>query len=280
MPSDQLQSLLAWAIAELRTVDVETPQLDARLLLQHATGLSREDLILDPHRVVSREEARQFKTLVMRRVAFEPVSRIVGEREFYGRPFKVTADVLDPRADTETIINLALPLVRPGSQILDLGTGSGIIAITILCERPDATAVAVDLSPGALRVAAANAATLGVAGRITFLAGGWFEPVTGRFDLILSNPPYIPSADIAGLEADVRNYDPHLALAGGSDGLDPYRIIAAGAASHLLPLGHVLVEQGAGQADGVAAIFKAAGFNVIGRGVDLGGHLRCLAMSL
>jgi len=120
---------------------------------------------------------------------------------------------------------------------------------------------------------------LGVASRLTCVAGNWFEPVDGRFDLILSNPPYIPSADIAGLEPAVRNYDPHLALAGGRDGLGPYRTIAAGAAAHLAPSGHVLVEQGAGQADAVAAIFTAAGFKVAGTGVDLGGHLRCLIFS-
>jgi release factor glutamine methyltransferase len=279
MPSDKLQLLLGWAVAELRKIDIESPQLDARLLLQHATGLSREDLIIDPDRGISPAAAASFRAMVARRLAFEPVSRILGEREFYGRAFKVTPDVLDPRPDTETIIDLALPLMNASSRILDLGTGSGIIAITLLAETPEATGVAVDLSPAALVVARSNAVRLGVASRLTCVAGNWFEPVDGRFDLILSNPPYIPSADIAGLEPDVRNYDPHLALAGGRDGLGPYRTIAAGAAAHLAPSGHVLVEQGAGQADAVAAIFTAAGFKVAGTGVDLGGHLRCLIFS-
>lgn len=277
MPSDTLKSLLDGAIAQLRRIDIETPQLDARLLLQHATGLSRETLILEPDRSVPPALASSFRALIARRLAFEPVSRIIGEREFYGRSFKVTSDVLDPRPDTETLIGLALPLMAANSRILDLGTGSGIIAITLLAETPDASGVAVDLSPAALDVARANAAALGVAERLTFLAGSWFAPVSGHFDLILSNPPYIPSADIAGLEPDVRNYDPHLALAGGKDGLDPYRMIATGAASHLAPGGHVLVEQGAGQADAVTAIFAAAGFRASGRGIDLGGHLRCLS---
>jgi release factor glutamine methyltransferase len=279
MPTDKLQPLLNWAVRELGRGDFESPQLDARLLLQHATGISREDLILEPQREVAPAIADHFRQLVTRRLAHEPVSRILGEREFYGRPFKVTPDVLDPRPDTETLVDLALPLMGPGSRILDLGTGSGAIIITLLAERPDATGVATDLSAAALAVAAANAAALGVADRLDFVQGSWFGAVSGRFDLIVSNPPYIPSADIAGLEPDVRAYDPHLALSGGSDGLDPYRVIAAEATNHLAPGGYVVVEQGAGQADDVAAIFTATGFHLVRQGIDLGGHIRCLIFS-
>ena len=139
--------------------------------------------------------------------------------------------------------------------------------------------MAVDISPAALGVAAANAEALRVADRLSFVQGSWFDAVSGRFDLIVSNPPYIPSADIAGLEPDVRAYDPHLALAGGSDGLDPYRAIAAEANNHLVPGGCVVVEQGAGQADDVAAIFAAAGLYLVRQGIDLGGHIRCLVFS-
>jgi release factor glutamine methyltransferase len=165
------------------------------------------------------------------------------------------------------------------ARLLDLGTGTGAIAITLLAERPDATGMATDLSPEALAVAGENATRLGVADRLTWGEGSWFAPVTGTFDIILSNPPYIPAGEIAGLSPDVRNFDPALALSGGSDGLDPYRIIASGAAAHLGEGGHVLVEIGAGQADDVEAIFVARGFSVGGRHRDLGGHTRCLGFN-
>ena len=277
MPTDEVKRLLGWAVLELRRIDCELPHLDARLLLQHATGLSRGEMILEPGLKVAPVSAENFRALVARRQAHEPVSRILGEREFYGRPFRVTPDVLDPRPDTETIIDLALPLMAGTCRVLDLGTGSGAIIVTLLAERPDASGVAVDLSPAALGVAAANAEALGVAQRISFSEGSWFEPVSGRFDLIVSNPPYIPAGEIAGLEPDVRNYDPHLALAGGSDGLDPYRIIAARAGLHLAPGGTVLVELGAGQAEDVKAIFGNAGYCLAQQGIDLGGHIRGLA---
>ena len=282
MPIEHLKPLLDWAVQELRRIDSELPQLDARLLLQHATGLSREDLIVEPERQVAPGIAENFRALIARRQAHEPVSRILGEREFYGRPFRLTPAVLDPRPDTETIVNLALPLMNRDCRILDLGTGSGAIIVTLLAERPDAAGVAVDLSPAALAVAAVNAETLGVARRINFIPGNWFEPVSGsplsgRFNLIVSNPPYIPAGDIAGLEPDVRNYDPHLALIGGSDGLDSYRSIAAGAGLYLAPGGTVLVELGAGQAEDVKAIFVKAGYHLVQQAIDLGGHIRGLA---
>ena len=277
MPIEHLKPLLDWAVRELHRIDCELPQLDARLLLQHATGLSREDLIVEPERQVAPGIAENFRALIARRQAHEPVSRILGEREFYGRPFRLTPDVLDPRPDTETIVDLALPLMARACRILDLGTGSGAIIVTLLAERPDAVGVAVDLSPQALAVAAANAEALGVAQRISFSLGSWFEPVSGSFDLIVSNPPYIPAGDIAGLEPDVRNYDPHLALMGGSDGLDPYRSIAAGAGPHLASGGTILVELGAGQAEDVKSIFVTAGYHLLLQGIDLGGHIRGLA---
>ena len=279
MPPDRLQFLLDWAVSELRQIDIESPQLDARLLLQQATGLAREDLILDPGRQVEPAVAQIFRQFIQRRLGHEPVSRILGEREFYGRLFKVTPAVLDPRPDTETLIDFALPKITEGCRILDLGTGSGAIIVTLLAERRGTTGVAVDLSASALAVAAANAGALGVADRLAFFHGNWFEPLAGRFDLIVSNPPYIPAGDIQGLEADVRDFDPRLALAGGADGLDPYRAIAAAAADHLAAGGNIVVELGAGQADAVEAIFAAASYRLTGRGVDLGGHVRCLGFA-
>ena len=279
MPADNLASLLAIATARLKAAGSDTPTLDARLLLQAAAALTREDLILGPDRPLMPEQRAAFEDFVARRERHEPVSRILGEREFYGRVFRVTPATLDPRPDTETIIEAALAVMPKGPRLLDLGTGTGAIAITLLAERPDATGMATDLSPDALAVAAENAACLGVADRLALLEGSWFAPVSGIFDIILSNPPYIPVGEIAGLAPDVRNFDPTLALSGGADGLGPYRVIASGAASHLGGGGHVLVEIGAGQADDVEAIFAAQGFQTAGQHRDLGGHTRCLGFN-
>jgi release factor glutamine methyltransferase len=215
--------------------------------------------------------------MVARRENREPVSRILGEREFYGRRFVVTPDVLDPRPDTETLIDAALKLLRPGARILDLGTGTGAIIITLLAQRPDCTGTATDISAAALAVARANAERIGVAGRLQLAQGNWFGAVAGTFDLIVSNPPYIPDRDIASLAPDVRRFDPGLALAGGADGLDPYRSIALGASGHLAANGMLIVEIGAGQADSVETIFSSAHFRPLARYADLGGHDRCLA---
>lgn len=277
MPADRVKPLLVEAAARLRAAGCGTPDLDARLLLQAAAGLTREDIILSPDAPVAKEDLERFAGLIARRAQREPVSRILGAREFYGRAFRVTPAVLDPRPDTETLIEAALDLMPAGARLLDLGTGSGTIAVTLLAERPDATGVATDISSAALALAAANAAANGVADRLSLAEGNWFGPVSGAFDIILSNPPYIPARDIAGLSPDVRNFDPLSALVGGDDGLDPYRVIAAGAAAHLREGGHVAVEIGAGQALDVTAIFGAQGFRPAGEHRDLGGHIRCLA---
>ena len=276
MPPETAQALLAAAVARLRAAGCETPELDSRLLFQAATGLSREDLILLPEIVIAAEQRARFESLLQRRERREPVSRILGEREFYGRRFLVTPDVLDPRPDTETLIDAALAIMPEGARILDLGTGTGAIAVTLLAERPHASGMAVDVSEAALAVARQNAARLGVADRLTLVAGSWFSPVSSRFDIIASNPPYIPAHEFEGLSPDVRNFDPALALLGGDDGLDPYRLIAAGAPAHLNPGGHVLVEIGAGQAADIEQIFAGLGFCLRAAHADLGGHVRCL----
>ena len=276
MLPDRVKPLLAQAAARLEKAGCESPGLDARLLLQAAADLTREDIILEPERGLDAAQLRLFEALLRRRELREPVSRILGAREFYGRMFRITPATLDPRPDTETLINAALALMPQRAAILDLGTGTGAIAVTLLAERPDATGVATDVSPDALAVAGENAAQNGVGSRLSFALGSWFEPVTGVFDIIASNPPYIPAGDIAGLSPDVRNFDPGLALVGGADGLDPYRVIARGAASHLTGSGHVLVEIGAGQEHEVAAIFADAAFGTAARHTDLGGHVRCL----
>lgn len=277
MPPERVKPLLVWAAGRLRDAGCETPDLDARLLLQGAAGLSREDLILEPDRHLAGEQITAFEAMIARREAREPVSRIRGEREFHGRSFRVTPDTLDPRPDTETLAETALALLPKAGRFLELGAGTGAVAITLLAERPDAYGIATDVSAAALAVTAENAERHGVADRLVLLTGSWFAPVKGVFDLILSNPPYIPAAEIATLSPDVRCFDPRLALDGGADGLDAYRAIAAGAAAHLTPGGHVVVEIGAGQGLEIAAIFVAAGFRLVDQRQDLGGHIRCLA---
>ena len=277
MPPETVQDLLQSARRRLEAAGCDTPLLDARLLLQHAMGICREDMILNPRRTVTPEAARAFEAAVARRETREPVSRILGEREFYGRRFLVTPDVLDPRPDTETLIDAALHVLPPAARTLDLGTGSGAIIVTLLAERPDATGVATDISPAACSVARANAQRLGVAERLEVIVGSWFEPVSGRFDAIVSNPPYIPQAQIAGLAPDVRDFDPVTALAGGADGLDAYRAIAGAAASHLSEAGIILVEIGAAQANDVKEVFTGAGYHVAQQSIDLGGHIRCIS---
>ncbi|MCX7344235.1 MAG: peptide chain release factor N(5)-glutamine methyltransferase [Alphaproteobacteria bacterium] len=279
MPPDSIAGALLAARRRLALIS-DTAALDARLLLQATANVSHEDIIAEPERRLSAEALAQFEAFMTRRLAHEPVSRILGARDFYGRSFRLTPDVLDPRPDTETLIDAALALIRPRSRLLDLGTGSGIIAVTLLAERPDTTGLATDLSPEALAIARSNAERHGVLSRLQLRQGSWFAPVSGSFDLILCNPPYIPASDIPGLAADVRDYDPLAALTGGPDGLEAYRAIARHAAAHLNPDGHVLVEIGAGQADDVSALFAAAGFRNVKRFQDLGGHDRCLSLRL
>jgi release factor glutamine methyltransferase len=279
MPAaESITAALAAARRRLVAADVTDATQDARLLMQRVLGCDHAGLILQGERLLSAEEAIAFEALLLRRLGHEPVTKILGERDFYGRVFRVTADVLDPRADTETLIGLALE--ERAQRLLDLGSGSGALIVTLLAEWPEATGVAVDLSPKALAITAENGERLGVGKRLTCLQGAWFAPVEGRFDLIVSNPPYIPSGDIAGLEPDVREHDPALALDGGADGLSCYRAIAAEAAGHLLPGGRVIVEIGAGQGPDVAGIFALAGFRLGAERPDLGGHVRALLFTL
>lgn len=275
MPGPEtIAAAIAAARARLVTADVPDAATDARLLMQRVLACDHAGLILAGERSLTDAERAAFEVLLARRLAHEPVSKILGEREFFGRLFHVTADVLDPRADTETLIEVALE--KPARRVLDLGSGSGALIVTLLAEWPEATGVAVDLSEKALAVTAENARRLGVAERLALLQGEWFAPVAGQFDLIVSNPPYIPTAEIAGLEPDVREHDPLLALDGGADGLSCYRAIAGAAAPHLAPEGRIIVEIGAGQGPDVARIFAAVGFRQAAERRDLGGHVRAL----
>ena len=276
--AETIAALLQEARKALFDADIELSALDARLLLQAASGLAHEQLIAEPNLILPADKISRFKNFIDRRLQHEPVTRILGEREFYGRPFQVSPAVLDPRADTETIVELTLQLMGQETiRILDLGTGSGAIAITLLAERPNWSGIAVDLSADALEIAKANSIALSVAGRLAFHNGTWFDGISEKFDLIVSNPPYITHTDIFELSLEVQNFDPHMALDGGGDGLDAYRAIAAGSAKHLNSKGLVILEIGAGQSADVIQIFVAQGFELADQKSDLGGHVRALA---
>lgn len=242
--------------------------LDAKLLTGHALGLSTLDLAVRENEPVAEPEVARVAALIRRRMTGESVARIIGEREFYGLAFALNEATLEPRPETELLVDLALGHLPAGGRLLDLGTGTGCIPIAILANQPDATAVAVDLSTRALEAARNNAGTNGVGARLTVLHGSWFEPLfaapqgTGeeQFDLIVSNPPYITSAVVETLEPEVKDFDPRLALDGGPDGLAPYRVIAAQSAGWLKPGGWVLVEIGHDQGAAVSALFIEAGF--------------------
>ena len=248
--------------------------LDVRLLLQAATGLSHEDIIAQPAREVSDEAAATFNAFIARRLAREPVSRILGRREFYGREYQITPDVLDPRPDTEAVVELALNCKKRG-RFIDLGTGSGAIAITICAEAAELSGIATDISGAALAVARGNAQRLGAGDKLTFHQGPWFDGVDGLFDLIISNPPYIPAKDI--LPPDVANFDPHLALFAGEDGLAAYREIAGQSAASLASDGIVVLEIGHDQSSEVKRLFETQGFKLVDQALDLAGHMRALA---
>lgn len=284
-----LKQAFVGAAAVLREAGIATPELDARLLLCHAAGLSHEAYVAGAGGPVQPATLARFGTAIDRRLKREPVARITGIREFYGRGFTIAPPALDPRPDTETLIEAALALVeRRGWRdqtfsLLDLGTGTGCILVTLLAELPCAQGLGTDLSPSALALAAANAARLGVGLRAAFMVADWLDGIDGKFDLVLSNPPYLASGEIAGLAPEVAAYDPMLALDGGPDGLDAYRRIAAGAPKVLTGGGQLLVEIGAGQAAQVSDIFRAAGLKLdqsqpIGR--DLAGRPRVVAGGL
>ncbi len=249
---------LAAAVAQLRAADVPDPATDARALLAHATGIAPDRLTLHLAEAALADDLGRFAALVGRRAAREPVSHLIGYRLFWGRRFAVTRDVLDPRPETETLV--AAALLAPFSRVLDLGTGSGCILLSLLADRAGAAGLGVDLSLAALTVARANAAALGLDARASFACGTWFAPVSGRFDLIVSNPPYIAADEMAALSPEVCLHEPHIGLTPGGDGLAAYRALAAGLAAHLAPRGRVLLEIGPTQGRPVSALLNGAGF--------------------
>lgn len=260
------QEALRDATARLRAAGVEGPERDARRLLAHALGVSPDHLagrLTDP---MPEAAWAAFTALVARRAAREPVSHLTGQRAFWGRTFRVTPDVLDPRPETETLV--ALALAEPFARVLDLGTGSGCILVTLLSERPAARGVGTDISPAALLIAGENAARLGVADRLVLTPSDWFSDIGGRYDLIVANPPYIAAEEMAELAPEVLR-EPRAALTDEADGLSAYRAIAGGAAGFLMPGGRLLVEIGPAQGGAVSRLFADAGLEDVAVHPDL-----------
>lgn len=255
----------AWKSAgeRLKAAGIEQPAIDARLILEAAAEVSRTDILTDPYRELTDEQARTLEGYLSRRERREPVSHIVGRKGFWKIMLNVTRDVLTPRPDTETVVEVALSAFPDPAQpvsILDLGVGSGAILLAILAERPAARGLGVDISDEALAVARENAANLDLNTRCALLRGDWTAGLADtNFDLVVANPPYIPSADIEGLEPEVRDHEPRLALDGGPDGLDAYRFLAPEILRVLKPAGVFAVEIGYDQAAAVSALFRDAG---------------------
>lgn len=269
--------------AQFRADGIDTPELDARLLIGAALDLDHTGLATQALRRITDREADIVARFAQRRRSHEPVARILGHKEFWGLDFQVSDATLVPRPDTETVIEAALECLHSGSyvsgtqRIADIGTGTGAILLALLSQLPHVHGIGTDISAAALAVAELNAQRLGLASRAAFIGCDYAAGLTGTFDLIVSNPPYIPSADIESLESDVRDYDPHLALDGGPDGLSAYRAIAPQAAALLAENGVLVLEVGAGQSADVSAILRAAGLTVTGPPRrDLGGHDRAV----
>jgi release factor glutamine methyltransferase len=261
---------------------IDTPDLDARILVSHALGLDHAALVRTGERRLEAAEVAQIESLAARRLRREPIARITGIKEFWGLPLKITPDVLVPRPETETVVEEALTAVdRTGARarplrIADLGVGSGAILIALLVELPNARAIGTDRDPAALALARENARRLGVAARAAFVACDFGAAVAPGCDLVVTNPPYIRTDEIAELEPDVREFDPLGAIDGGFDGLAAYGVIAAHARHILAPAAHLIAEVGKGQGDAVAALFATAGFGGIRIAPDLAGISRAV----
>jgi release factor glutamine methyltransferase len=270
--------------SRFKSAGIESPELDAQLLLGHTLGLDLTGLIIAAQRQLTTDESARLEAFAGRRLAGEPVARILGVREFWGLPLQLTPATLVPRPDTETVVELALELLAAGGdlarplRIADLGTGTGAILLALLSELPAAQGYGTDISTEALQTAAANAARAGVSDRATFVECDYASALIGPFDLIVSNPPYIRSRDIADLTVEVRDHDPVIALDGGADGLDAYRALIPRAAALLAPGAVLIVEAGAGQSSPIQALMGAAGLTTgTAPRADLAGVPRAVA---
>lgn len=277
----RITDILREASHELGTAGVATPQLDAKLLLQHAANLDAETIAADPMLALDPSTVDRFQLLLNRRLRREPVSRILGQREFWSIEFDIDPSVLDPRPDSETLVEAVTNSGYDADQpltVLDLGTGSGCLLCAVLSEFPAALGIGVDISGEALHVAAGNLARHGLAERSSLVLGNWAEAIGERsIDVVIANPPYIPSDEISGLAPEVERYEPRLALDGGDDGLQAYRTLLAELPRIMRDNGRVFLEIGTGQSDSVAFLLEERGAAHVERLRDLGGHIRCLS---
>ena len=283
-PGPSIESARRTLAAQLKSAGDDEAELDARILLGAALNLDLTGIIAQASRKLTPAEAALLAQYARRRIAGEPVARILGQKEFWGLPLQLSPATLVPRPDTETVVELALQLLRAGGEldrslrIADLGTGSGAILLALLSELPAAKGFGTDISEEALQTAAANAARAGLSDRATFIACDYASGLAGQFDLIVSNPPYIRSSDIAGLAAEVANHDPLAALDGGADGLDAYRTLIPQAARLLAPGALLVVEAGQGQSGLIEALMTAAGLTAAtAPKADLAGIPRAVA---
>ena len=277
--SSCIKDLLVASEITLRNAGIDDPSTDVRLLLGWALGKSVEFVFAYPEYVPTSQEVARFVQILERRAAREPLSKIIGQREFWSLTFKVTPATLDPRPDSETLIEAVLldyPENNAPLKILDYGTGSGCLLLAALSEYHQAQGVGVDMSPEALAVARENAARLGLDGRSEFIQSNWGEAVTGKYDIILTNPPYIPEGDRSDLQAEVKHHDPETALFAGEEGLDDYRRLAPDIKKSLATEGRVYLEIGKGQGADVREIMTASGITIVASKNDLAGIERCL----
>lgn len=277
-----VRRVLTWAVDDLKKRGFSSPRLDAELLLCHVLKQDRIKLILDAERPLEKTELGRYRELFQRRRAGEPVAYLLGVREFYGHPFRVDRRVLIPRPDTETLVEVALERTRHVdlcARVLDLCTGSGCVAISLAKERPTTCVVGLDLSSDAVTVARENLVRLGAVncaiGQSDLYAA--LGPARPIFDLITANPPYIPDPEIPGLDVDIRGFEPHLALAGGGDGLSVMRRVVSEAPKHLTNGGVLAVEMMTGQGQAVMELFEQSGFSDVRIKKDLGGRERVVS---
>lgn len=281
-----LGGLLETVRCSLTEAGLADAALEARILVEHFTGTERKDAIIDPDRLIDDAKVASLEEALSRRLLGEPVYRIIGEREFYGLSLKLSSETLEPRPDTETLVDLVLPVARRiiadrgACRVLDLGTGTGAIALALLSMLPEATALGVDISPDALATARVNADMNGYGARFTTLKSDWTSEVDGKYDLVVSNPPYIPTSDVEDLDRSVRDYDPRRALDGGQDGLLFYRLTAENGRRLLVDDGALAVEIGFSQKKDAVDLFGQQGFHLARSACDLGGRDRALLFVL
>ncbi len=271
--------MLKTASAQLSDSGIESPMLDARLLLSHYLKIPVEKIIIGDFSLTKAQQ-NEYQKLIARRKAGEPVAYIIGKKEFYGREFKVTKDTLIPRPDSETIIDAALKYFPRESRvkILDLGVGTGCLLLTLLKEFPHSSGFGVDISAATLIITRENSVNLGLGDRAEFVSGCWGEGLNGKFGLIVSNPPYIRKSDFANLAPEVKNFEPHIALDGGADGVSCYREILPQVARMLAGDGFALIEIGKNQKPDLVEIINKNNLSLVAAHKDLAGIERCLVL--